>query len=204
MFWSQHLGCWGQNTSRIQNKGFYATLCLQAINGWFIKNDHIKNGPNLDAPGRSPTDHVGRDKTLNGQYWAQPANDTRSAGSMTGGRVSAVLNAGARARTENGTKKKSTHRPRPKLHQTAVCVTNKPTPSPKKEKQTKKTKGPRPGFDYVPVAENSDRDKTLNGGYWAQPSNATRSAGSTKVKPSCCPLRPAPPYYPFPTRKIPY
>ena len=30
MFWSQHLGCWGQNTSRIQNKGVYATLCLQA------------------------------------------------------------------------------------------------------------------------------------------------------------------------------
>ena len=31
MFWSQHLGCWGQNTSRIQNKVVYATLCLQAI-----------------------------------------------------------------------------------------------------------------------------------------------------------------------------
>ena len=30
MFWSQHLGCWGQNTSRIQNKEVYATLCLQA------------------------------------------------------------------------------------------------------------------------------------------------------------------------------
>ena len=29
MFWFQHLGCWGQNTSRIQNKEFYATLCLQ-------------------------------------------------------------------------------------------------------------------------------------------------------------------------------
>ena len=29
MFWSQHLGCWGQNTSRIQNKEVYATLCLQ-------------------------------------------------------------------------------------------------------------------------------------------------------------------------------
>ena len=27
---SQHLGCWGQITSRIQNKGVYATLCLQA------------------------------------------------------------------------------------------------------------------------------------------------------------------------------
>ena len=26
VFWSQHLGCWGQNTSRIQNKGDYATL----------------------------------------------------------------------------------------------------------------------------------------------------------------------------------
>ena len=26
MFWSQHLGCWGQNTSRIQNKTVYATL----------------------------------------------------------------------------------------------------------------------------------------------------------------------------------
>ena len=26
---SQHLGCWGQNTSRIQNKEVYATLCLQ-------------------------------------------------------------------------------------------------------------------------------------------------------------------------------
>ena len=25
MFWSQHLGCWGQNTSRIQNKDVYAT-----------------------------------------------------------------------------------------------------------------------------------------------------------------------------------
>ena len=30
MFWSQHLGYWGQNTSRIQNKEVYATLCLQA------------------------------------------------------------------------------------------------------------------------------------------------------------------------------
>ena len=30
MFWPQHLGCWGQNTSRIQNEGVYATLCLQA------------------------------------------------------------------------------------------------------------------------------------------------------------------------------
>ena len=28
MFWSQHLGCWGQNTSRIQNKTVYATLRL--------------------------------------------------------------------------------------------------------------------------------------------------------------------------------
>ena len=27
---SRHLGCWGQNTSRIQNKEVYATLCLQA------------------------------------------------------------------------------------------------------------------------------------------------------------------------------
>ena len=33
VFWSQHLGCWGQNTSRIQNKGDYATLCLQAVKG---------------------------------------------------------------------------------------------------------------------------------------------------------------------------
>ena len=31
MFWSQHLGCWGQNTSRIQNKGVYATLCFQSL-----------------------------------------------------------------------------------------------------------------------------------------------------------------------------
>ena len=30
MFWAEHLGCWGQNTSRIQNKEVYATLCLQA------------------------------------------------------------------------------------------------------------------------------------------------------------------------------
>ena len=29
VFWSQHLRCWGQNTSRIQNKEVYATLCLQ-------------------------------------------------------------------------------------------------------------------------------------------------------------------------------
>ena len=28
MFGSQHLGCWRQNTSRIQNKTVYATLCL--------------------------------------------------------------------------------------------------------------------------------------------------------------------------------
>ena len=28
---SQHLRCWGQNTSRIQNKEIYATLCLQAL-----------------------------------------------------------------------------------------------------------------------------------------------------------------------------
>ena len=27
---SRHLGCWGQNTSRIQNKKIHATLCLQA------------------------------------------------------------------------------------------------------------------------------------------------------------------------------
>ena len=27
---SQHLGCWGQNASRIQNKEVCATLCLQA------------------------------------------------------------------------------------------------------------------------------------------------------------------------------
>ena len=27
---SRLLGCWGQNTSRIQNKEVYATLCLQA------------------------------------------------------------------------------------------------------------------------------------------------------------------------------
>ena len=31
MFWFQHLGCWGQNTSRIQNKKVYAALCLQAF-----------------------------------------------------------------------------------------------------------------------------------------------------------------------------
>ena len=31
VFWSQHLGCWGQNTSRIQNKEVYATLCLQVL-----------------------------------------------------------------------------------------------------------------------------------------------------------------------------
>ena len=31
MFWSQHLRCWGQNTSRIQNKGVCATLCLQVL-----------------------------------------------------------------------------------------------------------------------------------------------------------------------------
>ena len=30
MFWSQHLGCWGQNTSRIQNKEVYGTIYLQA------------------------------------------------------------------------------------------------------------------------------------------------------------------------------
>ena len=29
VFWSQHLGCWGQNTPRIQNKEVYATLRLQ-------------------------------------------------------------------------------------------------------------------------------------------------------------------------------
>ena len=29
VFWSQHLGCWGRNTSGIQNKGDYATLCLR-------------------------------------------------------------------------------------------------------------------------------------------------------------------------------
>ena len=31
VFWSQHLGCWGQNTSRIQKKGVYATLYLQVL-----------------------------------------------------------------------------------------------------------------------------------------------------------------------------
>ena len=30
MFWSQHIDCWGENTSRIQNKEVYATLYLQA------------------------------------------------------------------------------------------------------------------------------------------------------------------------------
>ena len=34
---SRHLGCWGQNTSRIQNKGVYAALCLQA--SAFFHND---------------------------------------------------------------------------------------------------------------------------------------------------------------------
>ena len=33
MFWSQHLGCWGQTTSRIQNKEVDATLYLQAEKG---------------------------------------------------------------------------------------------------------------------------------------------------------------------------
>ena len=32
---SRHLGCWGQNTSRIQNKEVYTTLYLQAnMSGW--------------------------------------------------------------------------------------------------------------------------------------------------------------------------
>ena len=30
VFWSQHLGCWGQNTSRIQNKGDYATCTVKS------------------------------------------------------------------------------------------------------------------------------------------------------------------------------
>ena len=52
MFWSQHLGsqhlgCWGQNTSRIQNKEFYATLCLQARSldaGRGNENKNVLNG----------------------------------------------------------------------------------------------------------------------------------------------------------------
>ena len=40
MFWSQHLGCWGQNTSRIQNKEVYATLCLQANTA---RTKHMEN-----------------------------------------------------------------------------------------------------------------------------------------------------------------
>ena len=35
---SRHLGCWGQNTSRIQNREVYATLCLQ---GTYAGNDAI-------------------------------------------------------------------------------------------------------------------------------------------------------------------
>ena len=31
VFWAQHPRCWGQNTSRIQNREVYATLCLQAL-----------------------------------------------------------------------------------------------------------------------------------------------------------------------------
>ena len=30
----RHLGCWGQNTSRIQNKEVYATLCVQVQEAW--------------------------------------------------------------------------------------------------------------------------------------------------------------------------
>ena len=41
MFWSQHLGCWGQNTSRIQNKGVYATLCLQARSPHSADHTHM-------------------------------------------------------------------------------------------------------------------------------------------------------------------
>ena len=37
MFWSQHLRCWGQNTSRIQNKEVYATLYLQVSRQSFIR-----------------------------------------------------------------------------------------------------------------------------------------------------------------------
>ena len=43
MFWSQHLGCWGQNTSRIQNKGVYATLCLQAELGFCAVICHVES-----------------------------------------------------------------------------------------------------------------------------------------------------------------
>ena len=49
MFWSQHLGCWGQNTSRIQNKEVYATLCLQAVGA---RAPHcIEPGPQLASGG---------------------------------------------------------------------------------------------------------------------------------------------------------
>ena len=41
MFWSQHLGYWGQNTSRIQNKEIYATLCLQERQIAIIEKDEI-------------------------------------------------------------------------------------------------------------------------------------------------------------------
>ena len=52
MFWSQHLGCWGQNTSRIQNKGVYATLCLQA---------HAKSRFTVDQANRYINSYIGLD-----------------------------------------------------------------------------------------------------------------------------------------------
>ena len=53
VFWSQHLRCFGQNTSRIQNKEVYATLCLQA-------NCHLKR--------RWPLRHWGLKRS--GMQWA--------------------------------------------------------------------------------------------------------------------------------------
>ena len=40
---SRHLGCWGQNTSRIQNKEVYATLCVQASAKYLSLNSKMSS-----------------------------------------------------------------------------------------------------------------------------------------------------------------
>ena len=63
MCFAQHLGCRGQNTSRIQNKEVYATLCLQAHTlEMFYSADMI---PMIHANTQPPAARVARQPHCN-------------------------------------------------------------------------------------------------------------------------------------------
>ena len=48
----QHLRCWGHNTSRIQTKEIYATLCLQALQRMSRPKEIVGPGVNPMAVGQ--------------------------------------------------------------------------------------------------------------------------------------------------------